>query len=151
MAEQKHPQPGPERLSLKDYHELQKAGRHHDALLWKVSAMLLSAIMILMGLVIDVEATGSEILLSVAAGAGLVGCVLLWLLARDFRRIKKEYFDKSNTLLDNLETEGRIDSRARETLRSPARGGQWELYTLLLVVLAVLWGVVFCHICHVCF
>ena len=120
-------------MLLSEYHEAEKAGRHHDELLWVVTSIILSGVLILIGLIIN---NISQLSMAVVIYLSIfVSICLLCLLriASDFRKIKLFFYNKSAEIEKVIKRKCLNEKIALLLEHNPGSGGQWELYNILIV------------------
>lgn len=123
------------------YKESLNSARHHDTLLWTVTSIIISANIVLLGLVIDKINSDCQIKLitSFVVIFAIILCFSLIYLAYDFRRLKKFHYEKAKEMTE------------KNNKDQPEGGKQWYVYLFIMTILIILWLIILFKLLCPCF
>ena len=120
---------------LKEHSEHSKSAQHHDNLLWTVTSIIFSGMIILIGLLVDNLHNTNKLLLTYISVFGIILSIGLYYFAKDFRRIKKFHYDRCKDIGEKI----RADSKDNNVLKAPEGGGQWCFFKFILIMIGIGW------------
>lgn len=136
-----------EEVLLREYSEAQNSARHHDKLLWVVTSIIISGMIILIGQIVACGCEIDKLIITYVGFFGIILCFALLYFAIDFRRIKNFHYDRCKEIANNIQ-KNYGDNRI---MKQPSKGEQWYVYLLVIILLIQLWVIILLTTWHICF
>lgn len=112
-------------LFQRDYSEALQLARHHDTLIWLVTPILLSGL--LLGLKDNLQIMPLII--------GILITLFLIYIIWDFRRYKKYHYERANKILKKMRKWANSQNDEDELFEQPKGGCQWIVFIFIIVII----------------
>ena len=120
-------------ILLVEYQKAQDSAEHHDNLVWTISSIILSGMLVLIGFSLNFlsDPTFKSLILPIVI-LGILLTIFLWILQSDFRSIRIQKYERCKKIEEKLGME-------QHTKLKYATGIQTKMYKGILIMLILIW------------